>query len=474
MNRALRHDGPAQPRIAIIGGGSAAFAAAIQVAEDGAAVTLIESGELGGTCVNVGCVPSKIMIRAAHLAHLQHKHSFAGLAHHAAKIDRAAMVAQQQQRVAELRSAKYANVLASNPTIQLVHGHAEFRDARTLIVTQADGKQLQVTADRFLIATGRRPMVPDLPGLAGTPYWTSTEALVAEQLPEHLIVLGGSVVALELGQAFLRLGSKVTVLSHARLLPREDAQLGQALQEILIDEGMRVLTDCAVKSVQYRNGQFEVAIGQERVTGDRLLVATGRQANTGGLGLEKLNVALDDSGAVIVDECMRTNVAHVFSAGDCTNQPQFVYVAAAAGTRAATNMLGGVMPLDLARVPTVIFTDPQLATVGLCEEQAKQRGIDTVSRTLSLENVPRALANFDTRGFIKIVAEKANGRLLGVQALAAEAGEIIGAASMALRQRMTVDELAAEMFAYLTMAEGLKLCAQTFSRDVTKLSCCAG
>lgn len=474
MSRALGDGGPAPLRIAIIGSGSAAFAAAIRAAEGGAAVTIIESDELGGTCVNVGCVPSKIMIRAAHLAHLQHKHSFAGLDRHPIQVDRAAMVAQQQQRVSELRSAKYADVLKSNPAIQLIHGRAQFHDAQTLVVTQADGKQLEIAADRFLIATGRTPIVPGLSGLADTPFWTSTEALVAQQLPEHLIVLGGSVVALELGQAFLRLGSKVTLLSRSRLLPREDAQLGTAMKQILTDEGMHVITDCKVESVRHKNQQFEIETAHRRLYSDRLLVATGRRPNTSGLGLKNANVALDNSGAVMIDEHMRTNVANIFAAGDCTNQPQFVYVAAAAGTRAAINMLGGDMRLDLSRVPAVVFTDPQVATVGLCEKQAEQRGIDTASRTLSLENVPRALANFDTRGFIKIIAEKASGRLLGVQALAAEAGEIISAASLALRQGMTVDELAAEMFAYLTMAEGLKLCAQTFSKDVNKLSCCAG
>lgn len=461
-------------RIAIIGGGSAAFAAAIRAAEGGAGVTLIESGELGGTCVNVGCVPSKIMIRAAHLAHLQRDHGFAGLRHHAPEIDRAAMALQQQRRVAGLRQAKYANVLVANPAISLLHGRARFHDAHRLIVEQADGAELALDAGRILIATGRAPMVPDLPGLAGTPHWTSTEALVAEQLPEHLIVLGGSVVALELGQAFLRLGSKVTLLSRSRLLPREEASLGEALKQVLLDEGMRLVSDCAVKSVQHRNGLFEVETSAGRVIGEQLLVATGRRPNTDGLGLEKIGVARDDHGAIKIDARMRTSVAHIFAAGDCTDQPQFVYVAAAAGTRAAVNMLGGDMPIDLSRVPAVVFTDPQVATVGLSEKQARQRSIGTISRTLTLDNVPRALANFDTRGFIKIVAEKSNGRLLGVQVLAAEAGEIISAASMALRQGMTVDELASEMFAYLTMAEGLKLCAQTFTKDVSKLSCCAG
>ncbi|MFN3397796.1 MAG: FAD-dependent oxidoreductase, partial [Sulfurimicrobium sp.] len=175
-----------------------------------------------------------------------------------------------------------------------------------------------------------------------------------------------------------------------------------------------------------------------------------------------------------VDDHLRTNVPHIFAAGDCTNAPQFVYVAAAAGTRAAINMTGGDAALDLFVVPAVVFTDPQVATVGLTEAQANELGMVTDSRTLTLDNVPRALANFDTRGFIKLVADKQTGRLLGAQVLAGEGGEIIQTAALAIRNRMTVTDLAGQLFPYLTMVEGLKLAAQTFNKDVKQLSCCAG
>ena len=185
-------------------------------------------------------------------------------------------------------------------------------------------------------------------------------------------------------------------------------------------------------------------------------------------------VATTDKGAIQVDDHLRTNIPDIFAAGDCTNQPQFVYVAAAAGTRAAVNMTGGEATLDLTVMPAVVFTDPQVATVGLSETEARAMGIETNTRVLTLDNVPRALANFDTRGFIKMVAEAGSGRLLGVQAVAAEAGELIQTAVMAIRNGMTVQELAGQLFPYLTMVEGLKLCAQTFNKDVSQLSCCAG
>ncbi len=461
--------------VAIIGSGSAAFAAAIRAAEGGARVTLIEAGEvIGGTCVNVGCVPSKILIRAAQLRQHAAQHAFAGLERRRLALDNAARVAQQQARVEELRRAKYEDILESNPRITLVRGRARFLDAHTLAVTRADGTELRLAADRILIATGRRPAIPAVPGLAGTPYWTSTEALVAEQLPEHLIVYGGSVVAVELAQAFLRLGSEVTLIARTTLLSKEDPAIGEGLEKVLEEEGMRVLTHTAVSHVRHDGGRFEIVAGNENVRGDRLLIATGRRPNTDGLDLARAGVKTDPSGAIVVDDHLRTNVEHIYAAGDCTSLPQFVYVAAAAGTRAAINMTGGAAALDLSAMPAVVFTDPQVATVGLTEAQAKAQGIAADSRTLPLENVPRALANFETRGFIKLVAEKDSGRLLGAQILAPEAGEIIQSAALALRARMTVQDLANQLFPYLTMVEGLKLCAQTFTKDVKQLSCCAG
>ncbi|HUW28795.1 MAG TPA: mercury(II) reductase [Sulfuriferula sp.] len=461
-------------RVAIIGTGSAAFAAAIRAVEAGAVVTVIEAGEVGGTCVNVGCVPSKIMIRAAHIAHLQSGTPFDGLKKQPAVIDRVALVAQQQARVDELRHAKYESILESNPGITLEQGFARFKDAHTLVVEKADGSEKELAADRILIATGRSPAIPDTPGLNDTPYWTSTAALVAEELPQHLIVYGGSVVALELAQAFLRLGSRVTLIARSQLLSREDPALGAGLKAVLEGEGMRILTDTEVKNVRFDGKLFQVNIGLETLKGDRLLVATGRTPNTTDLNLDGAGVKTDASGAVIIDDHMRTSVPHIYAAGDCTNQPQFVYVAAAAGTRAAINMTGGDAALDLSAMPAVVFTDPQVATVGLSEAQAARLGLETDSRTLSLDNVPRALANFDTRGFIKLVAEQDSGRLLGAQVLAAEGGEIIQTAVLAIRNRMTVEELAGQLFPYLTMVEGLKLCAQTFHKDVKQLSCCAG
>ncbi|MCL5060778.1 MAG: mercury(II) reductase [Candidatus Thermoplasmatota archaeon] len=460
--------------VAIIGTGSAAFAAAIRAVEEGAEVTVIEASTVGGTCVNVGCVPSKILIRAAHVAHLQAQHPFSGLARHAPVPDRKALVAQQQARVEELRHAKYESILETNPGIKLLRGFARFEDARTLVVRRADGSEQRITPDRILIATGRSPQIPDVPGLAGTPFWTSTEALIAEETPAHLIVYGGSVVALELAQAFLRLGSRVTLVARGTLLSREDPAIGEGLKAALEAEGMRIFTGTNVTGVRYDGKTFALETTSGPLTGGRLLVAAGRKPNTAGLALDRAGIKTDETGAIVVDDHLRTSAPDIFAAGDCANAPQFVYVAAAAGTRAAINMTGGDAALDFSVVPAVVFTDPQAATVGLTEAQAEALGIAADSRTLTLDNVPRALANFDTRGFVKLVADKHSGRLLGAQVLAGEGGEIIQTAALAVRNRMTVTDLAGQLFPYLTMVEGLKLCAQTFTRDVKQLSCCAG
>ncbi len=343
-----------------------------------------------------------------------------------------------------------------------------------MLVQHSDGTEKDVHADRILIATGASPAVPPIPGLKDTPFWTSTEALIAEQLPEHLIVLGGSAVGLEFGQAFLRLGSKVALIELLSLLPREDPDIGAALQRILEAEGIRMLTGIETKKMHFDGKRFRIDIGDEFISGDALLVATGRIPNTRDLDLAKAGVKTDKHGAIIVDDRLRTTAEHIYAAGDCTALPQFVYLAAAAGTRAAINMLGGDTFLDLSSTPAVVFTDPQVATVGLTETQAKEQGIEAESRTLTLDNVPRALVNFDTRGFIKLVAEKNTDQLLGAQVLAAEAGEVIQSAALALRNRMTIQDLADQLFPYLTMVEGLKLAAQTFTKDVKQLSCCAG
>ena len=448
------------PHIAVIGSGGAAMAAALKAAERGARITLIERGTIGGTCVNVGCVPSKIMIRAAHIAHQRKESPFdEGLSAHAPVVDRAKLLQLQQERVDELRDAKYQRILRDHPGITVLNGEARFLDAHHLAVRLNEGD-------------GARPAVPPLPGLAETPYLTSTSAMTLEALPDRLIVIGAGFVALELAQAFARLGSQVTVLARSTLLSSEDPAIGEAIEAAFKREGIEVLKQTQASRTEYTDNEFILHTNAGTLRASQLLIATGRTPNTEALNLEGIGVETS-RGAIQVDEQLQTTVPGIFAAGDCTGQPQFVYVAAAGGSRAAVNMTGGKTILDLSAMPAVMFTDPQVATVGLTEAEAIKRGFTVDTRVLDLENVPRALVNFDTNGFIKMVADRDSGKLLGVQAVAGDAGELIQTAVMALRAGMTVKAIGDEMFPYLTMVEGLKLCAQTFTKDVKQLSCCA-
>lgn len=460
--------------IVVIGSGGAAMAATLKAAERGARITLVERGTIGGTCVNTGCVPSKIMIRAAHIAHLRKESPFdEGISAQASKVDRTKLLHQQQARVEELRDKKYESILRDQPAITVLNGEARFVDAHTLVIQLNDGGEKTVHFDRAFIGTGARPTVPPIPGLADKPYLTSTSALALDTIPERLIVIGAGFVALELAQAFARLGSEVTVLARSRLLSREDPALGEAMEAAFKREGIKVLRQTQPRRVDYSNNEFAVDTNASTLRANQLLVATGRRPNTDVLNLAAIGVETS-RGVIQVDEQLQTTVPGVYAAGDCTDQPQFVYVAAAGGSRAAVNMTGGKATLDLSAMPGVMFTDPQVATAGLTEAEALKQGFSVDTRVLELENVPRALVNFDTHGFIKMVAERDSGRLLGVHAVMAEAGELIQTAVMALRADMTVEEIGNELFPYLTMVESLKLCAQAFNKDVKQLSCCAG
>lgn len=459
----------------IIGGGSAAFAAAIRLATSNWQVTVVERGTIGGTCVNVGCVPSKIFIRQAELAHLGHEGPFDALRGGMFPPDLSRLRRQQKARVEKMRKEKYQDLLPLYPQIRFVRGDAAFSGPRRVTVSGEDGTTTQLSADRFLIATGSRPAVPDIPGLREVPFWTSTDALEEEVLPDHLVVIGGGFVACELGQAFRRMGSRVTILLRGeRLLSKADPDISEGLRESFEEEGIEVKTTVAITSVRRNGDVYTLGTNLGPIGGDALLVAAGRVPNTRNLNLAAAGVRMDPRGFIQVDDHMRTSVPDIYAAGDCTTFPPFVYVAAAGATRAASNMVGEDTALDLSLVPDVVFTDPAVASVGLTEEEARRSGLSVESRSVGLESVPRALANFDTRGFVKLVAETGTGRLVGAQILANQAGEMVQVAHLAILHRMTVNDLGDRLFPYLTMAEGLKLAAQSFTKNVAHLSCCAG
>lgn len=467
-------DGPVDYELVVVGAGSAAFAAAIRARDAGHSVALVEAGTLGGTCVNVGCVPSKTLLRAGELRAQAAANPFAGLDTAAGEVDLAALVAQKDELVDALRQAKYAD-LVDDYGIEVIAGHGRFADGDTLVV---DGQA--VTARAFLVATGSSPWAPPIPGLAEAGYLTSTTALGLKEVPPRLAVIGANAIGLELGQLFAHLGSEVTFVDVAeRIAPFEEPEASQALTGALEGEGATVLTSAQVRQVEcdgdVRRLTVDTGDEQRTVEVDEVLVATGRRPATAELGLEAAGVETDRAGGIVVDDRLRTTSSRIWAAGDVVaGVTQFVYVSAYHGALAADNALAGAdRPVDYTGLPRVTFTAPPIAGAGLTEAQARDQGYAVTTSVLDLAHVPRALVNRDTRGVVKLVADARTDRLLGATMVAEAAGEVIQTAVVAIRAGLTTGELAATFHPYLTMAEGLKLAAQTFDRDVAKLSCCA-
>jgi mercuric reductase len=458
--------------LVVIGAGSAAFAAAIKGASLGARVALIERGTIGGTCVNVGCIPSKHLLAASHVYRTAGDHPFKGVEIQQKSVEFPALIAKKDAVAEELREEKYVN-LAAHYGFEIIRGHARFSEPQRLDV---DGHEIE--AAHIVIATGSAAWAPPIAGLDEVGYLTSTTAMELSALPESLVVIGGNYIGLELGQVFANLGSKVTIVEALdRIAPLEEPEISEVLTQVLEEQGIQVVTSAKVTRVEAGPPKTVVAQtsgGEFRLAGTEVLIATGRRPVLDGLDPEKAGIEVDDRGGLVLDETLRTTNQNVFAAGDVTGAPQFVYVAAAQGTLAATN---AVTPagrrMDYTALPRVTFTTPNIAAVGLTEEQAVAAGYRCECRVVGLRHVPRARVNLDTRGLIKIVADRPTGKILGMHVLAENAGEVILAGVYAVKVGMTVEGLADTWAPYLTMAEGIKLTAQSFSTDVRMLSCCA-
>ncbi|MEV7267783.1 mercury(II) reductase [Micromonospora aurantiaca] len=454
--------------LAVVGSGGAAMAAGIAARQAKASVVLVEGSVVGGTCVNVGCVPSKTLLAAAGARHAAATNPFTAAPTSAGGVDLAALVAQKDELVGRLRQAKYLDV-AEAYGFQIRSGHARFIDPDTLSV---NGQPLRARA--YVVATGAQPDRPELPGLDEVDYLTSTTAMEQQQLPASLVVVGGGYVGMEQAQLFAHLGVPVTVVG--RLAPRAEPELAQLLRQVFTADGITVIEQHATAVEPTTDGVVVVTDNGQRAAGQRLLIATGRRARTDGLDLAAAGVSTDERGFVMVDEAQRTSNGRVYAAGDVTGAPQYVYVAAATGRAAAVNALAGdegrLARVDYTGLPSVVFTRPQLASAGPTEGEARAQGHDCVCRVLGLDDLPRALVNRDTRGAVKLVADAATGRLLGVHALAEGAGELMLPATYAIRAGMTIDDIADTWAPYLTMAESLRIAAGLF-RNELPTSCCA-
>lgn len=450
----------------IIGSGSAAFAAGIEARSLGASVALIERGTLGGTCVNVGCVPSKTLLAAAELFARANHSPFDGLNATAGPVDLPTLIDQKGQLVSQLRQAKYVDVAASHG-IEVLQGSARFVTDRTLLVNDQE-----LSARAFIIATGAEPAVPEIPGLASIDYLTSTTAMELRDLPHHLVIVGAGFVGVEQAQLFAHLGSQVILVGP--LLPSADPELTAMLESALAGDGVR---RCGTKAMGIEPTAGGITVRCEdgsTARGDQVLIATGRRPRSADLDLDRVAVETDARGHVKTDAAQRTTNPSIWAAGDVSTGPQFVYVAATSGRIAARNALtGSTEQVDFTGLPHVAFTTPQLAWSGLTEAEARRAGHQVDSRTLTLDQVPRAIVSRDTRGAIKLIADAGSHRLLGVHVLADHGGELLLAATVAIKAGWTVEDLASTWAPYLTMNEGLKLVAQSFTTNVKELSCCA-
>lgn len=455
--------------LAVIGSGGAGMAAGIAASQAGKRVVLLEQGTLGGTCVNIGCVPSKTLLAAAGTRHVALSNPFPGAPTSAGPADLGALSGQKGELVERLRGSKYADVAAAYG-FGVRSGQASFAGPETLIV---DGEPL--SASVVVIATGAEPAVPAIPGLGTVDYLTSTTAMELRELPESMIVVGAGYVGLEMAQLFAHLGCTVAIVG--RIAPHSEPEMAAVLRSVLAEDGVTVMEEHAGSVAQAGRQVGVTTSSGQFVTADRLLIAVGRTARTDGLNLESAGITKDAAGFIIVDDHQRTANPRVYAAGDVTGGAQYVYVAAAEGKVAAHNALRDDLSVHQARVdyaglPAVIFTRPQMASAGLTEVQALDAGYRCDSRVLDFREVPRALANRDTRGAIKMVSDAASGRVLGISAAGEGVGEVMLAATYAIRAGMTTRQIADTWAPYLTIAESVRLVAGLFHNHMPT-SCCA-
>jgi len=469
----------------ILGGGSTAFAAALRAAEMGKRTLVTEERVIGGTCANRGCLPSKHLIEAARMLHEARHPRYPGMPSCSPGASFSALIPRKDQLIMEYREAKYVEVAAVTEGLEIAEGHATFANAHAVQV----GDRI-VRGERFLIATGSRPVIPDIAGLDSVPYLTSDllsagEAMELAEAPASLIILGGGYIALELGQMFARFGVTVTIIAPGpRMLWRDaEPEVGLAIQGILRDEGVTIFTRAQVQGVRATSDGVVVTLTSRGATHEqaaaRLLVAAGRRPNSDGLGLELAGVRTVAGGAIAVDEYLRTSAPHIWAAGDVIGaelgSQQATPVGARDGALVAHNALSDEAPrrVDHRVIPRAIFTDPQIASVGMTDAQAKRAGRRCWCNTVPLEYVPRAGATLDTRGLVKLVADADTREVLGATLVGANAAEVIHEAAMALRFHATLDDFIDLLHVYPTMAEALKIAAISYYKDPARLSCCA-
>ncbi len=469
--------------LVILGSGSTAFAAALRAQELGKTSVMTEERTVGGTCVNRGCLPSKNLIEAAKIIFDAAHPRYPGLAPAEIKINFRKLIQQKDDVIHDYRKKKYESLTGGQ--FGIVQGHVEFLDANTV---EINGKRL--SGEKILIATGSRSVIPPIEGLETVPYLTSDlltndEPMELNECPKSLLIIGGGYIALELGQMFARFGAKVTILERsAQLLAHGyEPETGRVIGQIFKEEGINVVLNAIVRSVRQENGEAVAAVetkngSSQEFRAEKLLVATGRQPNTDRVAIEESGVSVEKQGQVIVNEFLQTNIPHIFAAGDIIAGEQGTQMATPVGSQdggiVALNAFSNEMrPVNHRVIPRAIFTDPQIAVVGITEAEAIEAGHPCWCSTLPMSLVPRAGAIRDTKGIIKMVADAKTNEVLGVTMIGSSAGEVIHEAAMALRFNAKLQDFIELLHVYPTMAEALKIAAISRYKDPAKLSCCA-
>jgi len=459
----------------VIGGGAGGFGAAIKANDLGAKTALVHAGlPLGGTCVNVGCVPSKTLLHAAEVLHTATHHGIPGIELAMTHRDVAAIVRDELALVQQVRDEKYAAVLRELEHVTSIEGEARFADAHTITVGIRT-----LSADRFVIATGSTATVPPVAGLQDGGFLTHIEALRQERLPASLVVIGAGPVGLEFSQLYARLGTRVTVLQRGSSVGvRTEPSLAKRLVEVLEREGIRFVMNAEAVAVERAGLQkrvmYRVSNESAAVDAEEILLAAGKTSNTGTLGLENVPVTVDARKAIIVHPSLQTSAPHVYAVGDVAALPARVEMTAGhEGTLAVENALtGSEKRIDYDTVPYTVFTDPQLAGVGLTEDAQMDRLGVCACRTVSSEKLPKVRILKRTEGLIKMAIHPDTTQIMGVHILAPDAGDLVAQAMTIIRNRNTIDDVIDSLPMFPTLSESIKWAALAFTRDISKVSCC--
>ena len=447
--------------IIVVGSGEAGKYLAWTLSKEGHRTALVEQSLVGGSCPNIACLPSKNIIHSAKVASLARRGSEFGLDLGSISTCMPGVQRRKRDMVDALISVHLDRYESSGT--DLIMGKARFVAPRTVAIDLNAGGERVIEGTRMVLSLGTRARLPDTPGLGDASPMTHVEALDLERVPDHLVVIGGGYVGLEMAQAIRRFGSRVTVIERgAQLAGREDNDVGAALLELFRDEGIQVLLNAAVTTVQGRSGeQVRVHVDDGNVVraidASDLLVATGRTPNTQGIGLDLTGVALDGRGYVVVNERLETTATDVWAVGDCAGSPQFTHVAYDDFRIVRDNLNGGQRTTRDRLVPYCMFTDPELARVGLNEIQAKTRGVSYRPAKIQMAAVLRTRTLSEPRGFFKMLIEEASDRILGFSAFGTEASEMMATVQTAMLGQLPFTVLRDALFTHPTTAEGLTL-----------------